>query len=91
MKCPHCNKEIEESNRYSMLGTILANIMFFSLPVMFIVQYIALNVEDGYSANYSVLILVILMVLYGIYAFLSLNYNIFKGKFLITNLLQERK
>lgn len=81
MKCPHCKKKIENVEMSSMYW-ILPNLVMTSLVVGGLGNWLPINMEEGYAANWGMVMSFIFIVLYFIYLELY-NFNIVKGRFVL--------
>lgn len=87
MKCPHCKKDIEivESPRVvsTAMGWFLPNLIVAMVGVGIILQWIIpWDIEQGYAANYDMVILLGLTIVYSIYLWLYGKDKV-KGRFVL--------
>ena len=86
MKCPHCNKEIEVQK--SMLEIFTRNgipiIVGVGIVMILLDRYtrIPLSVEDGLTANWGLLPILIVAIFYFVYSFMCVHGNA-KGRLLL--------
>lgn len=91
MKCPNCGEEIETPERKSSIGWMLPNLIVPGFIVGLIARWVfPFNVEHGYSLNYDMLIVFVLIGAYFIYLELY-NFGKVKGTFVLVKKNEKRR
>jgi len=77
MKCPNCETEVETN-----FG-VYQN-LFILIPLVWVLDWLPINIEDGYTLNWGMIILLGLMITYYIYLVLY-TFDKNKGTFMLIN------
>lgn len=69
MKCPYCKKEIKRDEIVGMF-TFNLFIVLAGLASLFFILNLKINIEDGYSYNWDIILMLVLALVYMIYLIL---------------------
>ena len=81
MRCPHCGKELKDV-KYDSSYWLLPSLLLPAFILGLILDIFPINIEDGYSFNWGIIITFVFTIFNFVYLELY-NFNKVKGRFVL--------